>query len=260
MKGKYQKIEINMRRENDSYKMWKQGNDSTVCRVESYKGKRSILFHCENLLPSRILEEEEKEYHLLLIGTAEERVVHQDFGPVQVKETGITQAYFTFEGPSLDAYQYCIFCTVHRSGETETLYKGPIGKGLPTVAWERWCQEKHRVEAFTPSCDETSAKWFRVEEMEDLPEALIPCRRWIEHYGHYIIGKKKQTYFVGIPGRFLQREQPLRQESVFLLWQPMRGGETFFSCPETMSPKEIEQIFGYWIAKAEANGETLKPL
>ena len=43
-----------------------------------------------------------------------------------------------------------------------------------------------------------------------LPEPLKDCRfPLIERYGHYLIGRRK-PFFVGVPGRFLQAEQPCR--------------------------------------------------
>jgi len=82
----------------------------------------------------------------------------------------------------------------------------------------------------------------------------------MKSYGHYIVGRKDDRWFLGVPGRFLQKEQPLREEGVFLLWQPIRGGEAFFDCPERMTGKQQEKIFGYWIAEIDTKKGRLWPV
>lgn len=103
--------------------------------------------------------------------------------------------------------------------------------------------------------DETESTWHREEKL-DLLKAFCPeayetaCR-----YGHFIIGRTKTDSYIGIPGRFMRGEQPAQGETGFTLWQPLRGGETFYMDLENMPDDLCERIYGYWIARLDA--ETL---
>lgn len=246
MQGKYRKIMVDMTRKSDACRFWKQGDQIPVCYVESYKEKRALFFQGQNLLPK-------KNYHLILMGNHDGQIEHQDFGPLHAGAGGELQAYHTFGGPDVDAYDFCLLCADHGEGEMEILYKGMIltEKAMP---WTALYESGSETEAFTKGRDETGALWRRQENLQKLPAPWEPCQPWMEAYGHYIIGRKGARYYLGVPGRFLQKEQPLREAGIFLLWQPIRGGEAFFERPDLMSPKEQEEIFGYWIA--EVNGKT----
>ena len=141
----------------------------------------------------------------------------------------------------------------------EMIYKGVLFEETDSI-WETLCSRAAGTEAFTSGCDETRANWYKTEEFDLLPEGVRKCQPWMEVYGHYIIGRKEQRWFLGVPGRFLQKEQPLREEGIFLLWQPMRGGEAFFDRPDQMTKKQQEEIFGYWIAEINVEKGILQPL
>lgn len=116
--------------------------------------------------------------------------------------------------------------------------------------------KKPFAEIFTEKWDETGALWCRVSGDEKLPTPLYPYREWINKYGHYIIGKGERGYFAGIPGRFLQIEQPSGEGRLFSLWQPIRGGECFFSSLLELTGTLQEKIYGYWICGIdEKSGE-----
>ena len=191
-----------------------------------------------------------RKYHLILIGSENEEVEHQDFGPLHTDGKGELQIYKTFGGPALEAYDFCLLCTDTGDGEMEIIYKGILfeeGKRF----WEDLCSQSEEVAAFTIDCDETGARWYRAKDFDHLPVWAKRCVPWMEKYGHYIIGRNDDTWFLGVPGRFLKKEQPVREEGIFLLWQPMRGGEAFFDRPDKMTAKQQEDIFGYWIAEID---------
>lgn len=252
MQGKYRKITVEMKRENEGYRFWKRGEESPVCYVESYKEKRAVFFHGQNLLPG-------ENYHLILMGNSDGRVEHQDFGPLHTAADGALQCYRTFSGAPLDSYQFCILCADRGDGDMDIVYKGAIF-GETEDPWNALCQKGTPTEAFTAGRDETEADWYRLDDLHLLPPACRNCLPWMSSYGHYIIGRKKQRYYLGVAGRFLQREQPLREEGVFLLWQPIRGGEAFFERPDLMTVKEQEEIFGYWIAGVNPETGELQPV
>lgn len=252
MQGKYRKITIKMKRESTAYQLWKQALDSPVCYVESYKEKRAVFFHGENLLPG-------KTYHLILIGDGDGQTEHQDFGPLHTGTNGELQCYRSFGGVELEAYQFCLLCVDRGDGQMDIVYKGSLFvEGEKT--WEALCKMGQQTKAFTAEQDETDATWYRLEDLNVLPPVGTRCLPWIKVYGHYIIGKNRQQYYIGVPGRFLKKEQPLREEGIFLLWQPIRGGEAFFDQPDQMSAKQQEKIFGYWIAGVDIVTGNLQPL
>lgn len=251
MQGKYRKIMIPMERENESHQFWKVRTEEPVCYVETYKDKRAVFFHGSNLLPG-------VNYHLILIGGGSGQMEHQDFGPLHTGANGELQCYRTFGGKELEAYEFCLLCAEGDEQEMEIVYKGSLfGK---ETAWATLCDREQKIKVFTEECDETGAEWVRVEDLESPPQGAACCLPWIKVYGHYIIGRKGQQFFLGVPGRFLQKEQPLREDGIFLLWQPMRGGEDFFDRPDRMSRQQQEKIFGYWIAEVDVKKNKLRPL
>jgi len=96
--------------------------------------------------------------------------------------------------------------------------------------------------------DETGAIWHRETDLEILG---MFCREGYAQalkHGHYIIGKRDEEGFIGIPGRFLLEDQPAGGRTGFTLWQPLRGGEHLYSSLEEMDSETAVNIYGYWIA------------
>lgn len=276
MRGDYRKFTVEMELMNDSYRLWKHGMDGVVCMVESYKEKRSVYFAVSNLLPSAsLMAEEDKEYHLMLMGVDEGELIHRDFGPFFVNQKGEGSFFRKFAGPPLESYTHCLFLTVSReTGKTETILSGAMpfyrteekltaDSGCLPPQWRQAAErlaEEGNADVFSPDRDETGARWRRIGEPEELPEALEPCRGMIERYGHYIVGEREGRFFVGVPGRFLQAEQPCREGENFVLWQPIRGGERFFGDLSEMTEKLQEEIFGYWIGEIDRESGEVLPL
>ena len=63
------------------------------------------------------------------------------------------------------------------------------------------------MDFFSEKIDETGAEWRRLP-MEKLPDCARCYVEYVEKYGHFIIGRNKNRWFIGIPGRFLQEEKP----------------------------------------------------
>ena len=252
MQGKYRKIMVDMKRENDAWQFWKREAAQPVCYVESYKEKRAVFFHCRNLLPGG-------RYHIILIGSADDTMEYQNFGPLHTGGNGELQCYRTFRGPELEAYAFCLLCGEGEEGQMDIIYKGLLFQE-DEHAWEVLCSQGKETTVFSVDCDETSAKWYRIEDFDRLPVWAETCLPWMRAYGHYIIGRKEKAWFLGVPGRFLQKEQPLRENEVFVLWQPIRGGEAFYDCPDQMSSRQQEKIFGYWIAEIDVEEGRLRPV
>lgn len=288
MRGDYRKFTVEMELRDESYRLWKRGIDGAVCVVESYREKRSVYFAVSNLLPSAsLMSEEDKEYHLMLMGVDEGELIHRDFGPFFVNQKGEGSFFRKFGGPPLDCYTHCLFLAVDReSGKTETILSGTMPFYRPADAqaadiqtaasqaeeedsmklpgvWREIAEKNagaERGDVFSKDRDETQAKWQKITETEQLPEPLKDCSFLIERYGHYLIGRRENRFFVGVPGRFLQAEQPCRENKNFVLWQPIRGGEKFFRDLNEMSEKLQREIFGYWIGEIDRQTGRIVPL
>ncbi len=277
----YRKFIIEVRRAHRGFRLWKRGMDAANCIVETYKNKRSVYFAVSNLLPSDVLMREyNKEYHLLLIGVDEGELIHKDFGVFHVNSAGEGSLFKKFTGPSIECYTHCLLVTLSKEdGSTETIFSGTMPFYQPAAdvsteapiedcdgseqGWESifscFCEED-AVEIFDRQRDETGARWCRISKIDQLPQSLAACSDYIERYGHYTIGKYKDRWFVGVPGRFLQKEQPCREQGCFLLWQPIRGGEKYFSDLSELTGKLQEEIFGYWIGGIDKESGEVLPL
>lgn len=111
------------------------------------------------------------------------------------------------------------------------------------------------MDIFSERIDETGAEWRRVP-VEKLPDCARDYAEYVNKYGHFIIGRNKSRWFIGIPGRFLQEERP--KGGYFTLWQPVRGGELFFDSLDDISEEMQQRIFGYWICAVCPKGRRLK--
>lgn len=261
--------------QDEKYRLWKYGIDTVTCFAETYKNKRSIYFSVSNLLPSALLMTEAgREYHLVLMGSQDGELLHKDFGAIFINQKGEGGIFRKFTGAEIQCYTHCLFLTLDRDGgSTETVYSGemPFYKETTTAVdkspfEETWadyfscCNQSAQVHAFTMGRDEIGADWFRMEKTEKLPAYLRDCAEQVRKYGHLLLGKKNEDFFVGVPGRFLLEEQPYKKEGFFTLWQPVRGGESFFGQLSELTGSVAEEIFGYWIAGIDVETGELKPL
>ena len=252
----YRKFIIEVKRVHTGYRLWKRGMDAVTCMAETYKNKRSIYFAASNLLPSEVLMREyAREYHLILIGVDEGGLIHQDFGVFHVNSAGDGSLFKKFSGPSIECYTHCLLVTLHRDGGSmETIFSGEMPFYQPEREIE---QERSNGMNFEEDCT-VDEHWQAA--IERLPQSLAACSDCIARYGHYTVGKCEDRWFVGVPGRFLQREQPCREQECFLLWQPIRGGEKYFSDLSELTGQLQEEIFGYWIGGIDRESGEILPL
>ena len=104
--------------------------------------------------------------------------------------------------------------------------------------------------------DETDSKWHREEDIDLLKQICQEGYGNTRRYKHFIIGNSKDCDYIGIPGRFLLEEQPAGGKTGFTLWQPLKGGEVYYTSLEEMDEETARKIFGYWIARIDS--KTLK--
>ncbi|NLY71363.1 MAG: hypothetical protein GX076_06770 [Clostridiales bacterium] len=100
--------------------------------------------------------------------------------------------------------------------------------------------------------DQTNAKWIRIQDVSSLPLVSPGAHFFAGIYKHYLFGAKPdpegkaEEFYIAIPGRFAQEEQPDGGKSGFVYWQPMKG-----------APKDRES-YGYWIVAISKNGDILE--
>lgn len=111
------------------------------------------------------------------------------------------------------------------------------------------------------SIDKTGARWKRMANVKNLP-MVSPGAMWgATKYRHYIFGENEQNYYLGIPGRFLNEEQPEGGRSGFVLWQPIVGAEGLEATKEECSLESRMTAYGYWITAIEkSNGDIVEPV
>ncbi len=265
MDGNYQKFEIHMRRESDEYCLWKNGQNEVFCILETYKEKRSAYFSVTNLLPTTAMKSDGRmEYRFLMLGSHDGEMIHRDFGEFFVNQNGEGSFFQKFSGPAISCYTHCLLVASKEDGTVTIIYQGETPffvSAHPSDLWRErlsWCKAQEPAKIFSDDMDETHARWYRIPGEWELPPELMPAKTLIKKYSHYVLGLCEDACYVGIPGRFLQREQPCREEGLFLLWQPLRGGEKFFNRREEMTRQEAEEIFGYWITEVDLSSGTLK--
>ncbi|MBN7774129.1 hypothetical protein [Clostridium aminobutyricum] len=119
---------------------------------------------------------------------------------------------------------------------------------------QRTAKASEFYEIITPfSEDRTRARWRRVANVQNLP-IVSPGALWgASKYRHYIFGEGPDKYYFGIPGRFLNEEQPEGGRSGFVLWQPIMGAESLEATKEDCSLENRMTAYGYWIAAIDKN-------
>lgn len=89
--------------------------------------------------------------------------------------------------------------------------------------------------------DRTGARWKKIANVASLPMVSPGAHYFATQYRHYLFGAKPDDkgyatkFFFGIPGRFLDEEQPDGGKSGFTYWQPIRGADAY----------------GYWIVAVD---------
>ena len=107
--------------------------------------------------------------------------------------------------------------------------------------------------------DKTEARWKKIVNITSLPIVSPGAHYFATQYRHYLFGAKADEngiaikFFYGIPGRFLDEEQPDGGKSGFTYWQPIRGADPAF---EGYRKGEYanKNVYGYWIVAVD--GET----
>jgi hypothetical protein len=104
--------------------------------------------------------------------------------------------------------------------------------------------------------DRTGARWKKIVNITNLPLVSPGAHYFATQYRHYIFGAKPDEngtavrFFFGVPGRFLEEEQPDGGKSGFTCWQPIRE---IRSAPKDCHRAEQSDGSGcgYWIVAVD---------
>lgn len=111
--------------------------------------------------------------------------------------------------------------------------------------------------------DKTGAKWKKIVNITNLPLVSPGAHYFATQYRHYIFGAKPDEngmaskFFFGIPGRFLDEEQPDGGKSGFTYWQPIRGAGL---SPDGYHKGEqsSRNVYGYWIVAVDGKSGNIE--
>lgn len=104
--------------------------------------------------------------------------------------------------------------------------------------------------------DKTGARWKKIVNTAALPLISPGAHYFAARYRHYIFGAKPDgdgiatKFFFGIPGRFLDEEQPDGGRSGFTYWQPIRVSAPVFEEGYKREPGARGE-YGYWIVAVD---------
>lgn len=115
------------------------------------------------------------------------------------------------------------------------------------------CRIAEYYEDVTPfERDKTGARWKKIVNITNLPLVSPGAHYFATRYRHYLFGAKPDEtgtatkFYFGIPGRFLDEEQPDGGRSGFTYWQPIRGTEPALE-GYRKGERSNRNAYGYWI-------------
>lgn len=119
------------------------------------------------------------------------------------------------------------------------------------------CRVAEFYEDVTPfERDKTGARWKKIVNITNLPLVSPGAHYFATQYRHYIFGAKPDEngvatrFYFGIPGRFLDEEQPDGGRSGFTYWQPIRGADPVFE-NYRKGERANRSAYGYWIVAVD---------
>lgn len=104
--------------------------------------------------------------------------------------------------------------------------------------------------------DRTGARWKKIVNITNLPLVSPGAQYFATQYRHYLFGARPDEkgiatkFFFGIPGRFLDEEQPDGGRSGFTYWQPIRGAAPVFESYRK-GESANRNAYGYWIVAVD---------
>lgn len=243
-------------------------------KIETGEGKGVIRAGAENL---RYFEKGLYMYKLILFGKKKEKTIFKIVGNLAINNRGRGETYLTFDpgnvdgkGNCLDDFSIAIIVAVSSTDHKEALHpvlkgklehQSPDKKRKPEKNYndyynayilERCKAIENKSELYDDIIpfkkDKLKAKWKRIVNLGKFP-LLSPYSQYtMNRYRHFIFGTTETHYYIGVPGRYLEKEQPESGRSGFTGWQPIVGAEGFCADQAGASLENRQVAYGYWIA------------
>ena len=244
-------------------------------KIEVGSGRGAVRVGADNL---RYFERGGYVYKLILFGKKNEKTIYKVAGSLLLSSRGRGETYLRLNpedvdgnGNSLERFTIAIVAAVSTTDSREPLH--PILRGdlerketavcrkASTVTYNRYYNQyileccggiENKKELYSRTIpfkeDRTGANWIRVVNLGRFPMVSPGSRMLISRYRHFIFGSDTGYYYIGVPGRFLEEEQPDEGRSGFVLWQPILGAERYRADEKGASLKNRQVAYGYWIA------------
>lgn len=244
-------------------------------KMETGGNRGSVRVGAENLKP---FDRKHYIYKLILFGKRNERTIYKIMGDLVPSSRGKGETYLRMDpldldgkGNELSSFSIATVVAVSMADHREPLH--PILRGRLEHKDRRGCRRQRRggfndfYNQHILSCcqaieykkelydktipfreDRTGADWRRVVNLGKFPVISPGAQYMIARYRHFIFGSDETYYYVGVPGRYLENEQPDEGRSGFVLWQPIVGAESYHADKDDAPLSSRQVAYGYWIA------------
>lgn len=270
----HKKSFIMLQEQNRSFALDKKQPVKGYLKLQMGAGRASIRAGVENL---KCFERGSYIYKLIFFGKKHEKTIYSIVGNLLVSAGGKGETYFRINphdmdgnGNGLSSFTIAIIVAVSTSNYREPLH--PVLEGAVELPETRRCrrgcgpfnryynqyilrcckaieQKKELYGRTVPfKEDKLDAEWRRIPNLSAFPLISPDSRSMICRYRHFIFGITETFYYIGVPGRYLEQEQPEEGSSGFVLWQPIRGAEVYCADREEASLEDRQIAYGYWIA------------
>ncbi len=244
-------------------------------KIETGGSRGSVRIGAENLRP---FERKTYIYKLILFGKKNERTIYKIMGDLIPSNRGKGETYFRIEPVDLDGkgnklsnFSIATVVAVSMTDHREPLH--PVLRGRLEHKERCGCRKRqrnsfndfydqhilkccqaieHKKELYDKTIpfreDRTGADWRRVVNLGKFPVISPGAQYMIARYRHFIFGTDETYYYIGVPGRYLENEQPDEGKSGFVLWQPIVGAEVYHADEKDAPLSDRQVAYGYWIA------------
>lgn len=265
---------IMLQEQNRNFALDKKQPIKGYLKLQTGGSRGSIRAGVENL---RCFERGSYIYKLIFFGKKNERTIYSIIGNLLVSTGGKGETYFRINpldmdgnGHGLSSFTIAIIVAVSTTNYREPLH--PVLEGAVEMQETRRCRNgcgtfNHYYNQHILACcraienkkelynrtvpfkeDKLEADWRRVVNLSAFPIVSPGSQRMISRYRHFIFGTTETFYYIGVPGRYLENEQPEGGNSGFVLWQPIQGAEVYCADREEASLENRQIAYGYWIA------------
>lgn len=282
----YKKSFVMLEEQNRSFALDKKRPVKGYLKIETGRNRGAVRVGAENL---RCFEQDAYVYKLIFFGKKNEKTIYKIMGTLLISSRGRGETYLKMNpvdldgnGNSLNCFTIATVVAVSMTDRREPLHpvlRAAIEKRERCMCPKDYgtfnhfynqhviqcCQEiENKRELYHKTIpfkhDRTGADWRRVVNLGRFPLVSPDGQYMITRYRHFIFGTDDTYYYIGVPGRYLEKEQPEQGKSGFVLWQPIMGAEAYGADEEGASMECRQVAYGYWIAAINKESGTIEDL